>query len=130
MEETKIKIVQQIIEGPTTSTTRPVEERSEISHTVEVMGERRIVKLTLGVIAFPSTKMQEKVHTLSHFDLVLSQISGEMLQGLQDSIEQELNLHVEKTSDKLAKDIIYIASMHIEYNRFERERDASMKKKE
>jgi hypothetical protein len=59
--------------------------------------------LAPGVIVFPSVEMQEKAHTLSHFDLVLSQILGEMLQGLQASIVQELNLHTKKTSDELAK---------------------------
>jgi rubrerythrin len=86
--------------------------------------------LAPGVIVFPSTEMQEKVHALSHFDLVLSQIPGEMLQGLQASIVQELNLCATKTSDELAKATTEIASMWIDYNRVERERDAAAQKEE
>jgi hypothetical protein len=42
MEATRIETVQQTTEGPTTSTTRPVEERPTVSHALEVTGEQKL----------------------------------------------------------------------------------------
>jgi hypothetical protein len=84
--------MQQTNGGPTTSTTRPVEFIPTVSHELEVTGECRIIKLTPGVIVFPSAKMQEQARALSHLNLVLSQIPGNMLQGLQSDHSTRIEL--------------------------------------
>jgi hypothetical protein len=68
---------------------------------LEVAGERRIIKLATGAVEFPMTEMQEQARELGHIDLVLSQLPMDVLQELQMSATQELNVCTEKTSSEL-----------------------------
>jgi hypothetical protein len=72
-----------------------------ISQSLAVIGERRLIKLATGAVEFPMTKMQEQARELGHIDLVLSQLPMDVLQEIQMSATQELNMHVKKTSNEL-----------------------------
>jgi hypothetical protein len=66
-----------------------------------VTGERRIIKLALGEFGFPTTNMQEHTWELGHIDLVLSQLSMDVLQEIQMDATQEMKMCSKKTSTKL-----------------------------
>jgi hypothetical protein len=61
------------------------------------------LNLSVGAIEFPTTEMQECTQSLSHIDLVLSQILVNVLHNLETSVTQEIQFHVESTSMELAK---------------------------
>jgi hypothetical protein len=53
-----------------------------------------VMKIAAGDLEFPTTELQEHAKALSHIDLVLSQLSVEVLHGLQMSVMQELQICV------------------------------------
>jgi methionine synthase II (cobalamin-independent) len=55
---------------------------------IRSINRARMIKISPGAIEFPSTEMQEKAQALSHIDLVLSQLSMNVLKGLQTSVTQ------------------------------------------
>jgi hypothetical protein len=50
------------------------------------------MKISAGALEFPSIEMQESTHALSHIDLLLSQLSMNVLHNLQSSVTQEIQL--------------------------------------
>jgi hypothetical protein len=50
-------------------------------------------------------ELKEQAKALSHIDLVLSQLSVEVLYGLQMSVTEELQVHVVSTSMELTKTV-------------------------
>jgi hypothetical protein len=69
------------------------------------------------------TKMQEHARELGHIDLVLSQLPMDVLQELQMSATQELNVCTEKTSSELVKITTENVALETEYNKVKQERD-------
>jgi hypothetical protein len=49
------------------------EAQSMTSQLVAQSGERRVMKIVTGALEFPTTELKERVKTLSHIDLVVSQ---------------------------------------------------------
>jgi hypothetical protein len=45
--------------------------------------EHQVMKIATGALEFPTTELKEKAKTLSHIDLVVSQLPIEILYGLQ-----------------------------------------------
>jgi FtsZ-binding cell division protein ZapB len=70
--------------------------------------------------------MQERAHALSHIDLVLSQLSVEVLHNLQSSVTQEIQLRAEMTTMELAKVNEDNATLQVEYSRLVQERDEAV----
>jgi hypothetical protein len=73
------------------------------SHLVATSGERRVMKIAVGALEFPTTELKEQAKTLSHIDLVLSQLPVEVLYGLQTSMMEEIQVRAVSTSMELTK---------------------------
>jgi hypothetical protein len=76
-----------------------------------------LIKLATGAVEFPTIEMQEQARELGHIDLVLSQLPIDVLQELQMSMTQEMNLHTEKTSSELVKVTTENVALEMEYNK-------------
>jgi hypothetical protein len=76
------------------------------------------------------TEMQEQARELGHIDLVLSQLPMDVLQELQMSATQELNVHAEKTSSELVNITTENVALETEYNKVKQECDEAMQKVE
>jgi hypothetical protein len=89
-----------------------------------------MIKISLGAIEFPLIEMQEQAQTLSHIDLVLSQLPMIVLKGLQTSVMQKKNLCVESKVMELTKVTNDKAKLHTKYNKFMMEQDEAKNKEE
>jgi len=67
------------------------------SHPLEALGECKLMKLSIGALELPSTKMQEQAQALIHIDLVLSQLLMNVLKVLNISVMKEIHLGAELT---------------------------------
>jgi hypothetical protein len=72
LEATNIMPRWQIKVEPTTNTTKTRKVGLTISHSLALVGERRLIKLAPGAVKFPMTDMQEHAKSLVHIYLVLS----------------------------------------------------------
>jgi hypothetical protein len=61
--------------------------------------------------------MQEQAQSLSHIDLVLSQLPMNVLHSLQSSVTHEIQLHAESTSMELAKVAADNDALQAKYNK-------------
>jgi hypothetical protein len=61
------------------------------------------LKLLGGAIKFPTVEMQHHTQALSHIDLVLSQLTKNVLHNLQSILTQKIHLCMESTMMELAK---------------------------
>jgi hypothetical protein len=74
------------------------------SHPSATSGEKRVMKIVARALDFPTEKLQEHAKELSHIDLVLSQLSVEVLHGLQMSVTHEIQLRAMSMSMELTKE--------------------------
>jgi len=81
------------------------------------------MKIPKGALEFPMTKLQEQSKTLSHIDLVLSQLPIEILYGLQLRVIEELQVRVILTSLELRKTITDKDILEEKYDQLKKEQD-------